>query len=168
MYKKTFGHIEPFWQLKHREFDYKKQPITVEETTAWEQQGYDYVKSFTGSMYDSRNPMPEWVNQFGGLFGLKNQTYNFYKMKTLEIMPTHSDHFRTYMRVFNTTHENVYRVLIMMEDWKPGHYLEVDGVGIVNWRAGDYYMWENFCPHAASNIGIDDRYSLQITGELIE
>jgi nitrite reductase/ring-hydroxylating ferredoxin subunit len=71
------------------------------------------------------------------------------------------------MRVFNTTHENVYRVLIMMEDWKPGHYLEVDGVGVVNWRAGDYYMWENFCPHAASNIGIDDRYSLQITGELI-
>jgi nitrite reductase/ring-hydroxylating ferredoxin subunit len=55
----------------------------------------------------------------------------------------------------------------MMEDWKPGHYLEVSGKGFVNWGAGDYFMWKNFCPHAAANIGIEDRYTLQITGELI-
>jgi hypothetical protein len=52
----------------------------------------------------------------------------------------------------------------MLEDWKPGHYLEIDGVGVVNWVAGDYFMWESNVPHAAANIGIEDRYTLQITG----
>ena len=53
-----------------------------------------------------------------------------------------------------------------MEDWKPGHYLEFNGVAVTNWVAGDYALWSADIPHAASNIGIDSRYTLQITGEL--
>jgi hypothetical protein len=62
--------------------------------------------------------------------------------------------------------ENVRRVLVLLEDWKSGHYLEVDQIGIINWSAGDYVIWNYDCQHAASNIGIEDRYTLQITGEL--
>ena len=53
-----------------------------------------------------------------------------------------------------------------MEDWKPGHYLEFNGEGWTNWSAGDYAIWSADVPHAASNIGVDPRYTLQITGEL--
>jgi hypothetical protein len=134
------------------------------EIEKWKSQGYDYVKSFSGSMYDSRNPMPEWVNRFDNIFNLKDMTYNFYKMSQLEIMPEHVDHFQTYIKLFDAKYENVVRILVMLEDWKPGHYLEIDGVGFVNWVAGDYFMWDSDVPHAASNIGIDDRYTLQITG----
>lgn len=162
------GHIGRFWNNDEvKSLQYTRQPVTQEEVDEWVAKGYDYVKSFTGSMYDSRNPMPEWVNNFAGLFDYKNLTYTFYKMQTLEIMPEHVDHYRTYMRLNEAKYEDVVRILIMLEDWKPGHYLEIDGVGIVNWIAGDYYVWESNCPHAASNIGIEDRYTLQITGEKI-
>jgi hypothetical protein len=162
------GNINPFWDMEIiSNLQYVRQPITVEEQTRWRDQGYDYVKSFTGKMFDSKNPMPDFVNKFDEIFShFKNLTYTFYKMSTLEIMPTHSDHYRTYMRIFGAETKNIYRILIMLEDWKPGHYLEINNVGIVNWKAGDYFIWNNDCPHAASNIGIQDRYTLQITAEL--
>ena len=161
------GHISPFWDNSYRTFSYIKQPVTEQEVALWKEKGYDCIKSFTGSMYDSKNPLPNWVEKFNNMFGLKNQTYNFYKMSTLEIMPPHTDHFRTYTKLFNSVSTNVCRVLIMLEDWQPGHYLEIADIGYVNWKAGDYFFWQYDVPHAASNIGVEDRYTLQITGELL-
>ena len=164
------GHISRFWDTTEiKKFNYTRQPITQEEIDEWVAKGYDYVKSYSGMMYDSRNPMPEWVFKFKDLFHtFKNMTFTFYKMSTLEIIPEHSDHYSTYIRLFEPKKQNIHRILVMLEDWKPGHYLEIDGVGIVNWIAGDYFIWKNDCKHAASNIGVEDRYSLQITAEEID
>lgn len=166
------GHISKFWDNSFKDFNYVRQPITKEESDTWIAMGYDYVKSFTGSMYDNRNPMPNWVENFTNLLRndttkmpYKNMTFTFYRMDTLEIMPVHSDHYRTYIKLHNAKPENVRRILVMLEGWKPGHYLEIDGVGITSWIAGDYFIWENDVPHAASNIGVDPRYTLQITCE---
>lgn len=160
------GHLEPFWEDNYKLFPYVKQPVTQQEIEDWKALGYDEsnVKSFTGSMYDNRNPMPEWLSLVKHMFGLYNQTYTFYRMDTLEIMPVHKDHFRTYCKINDTTPERVYRVVLMLEDWKPGHYFEMDGVSYTNWKAGDWFKWRGDVPHAASNIGVESRYTLQITG----
>lgn len=158
------GHVGRYWGDDFKNLPFVKQPVTDEEVQTWQNMGYDYIKSFTGSMYDNRNPMPEWISRLDNSFGLYNQSYTFYRMDTLEIMPVHTDHFRTYCRLNNTTPDQVYRVVMMLEDWKPGHYFEMDGVGYVNWKAGDYFKWRGDVPHAASNIGVDPRYTLQVTG----
>jgi len=160
------GHIVPFWDDDFKSFNYVKQPVTDNEVTVWRSQGYDYVKSFTGSMYTNKNILPSWTYQFHDIFLLKNQSYTFYKMQTLEIMPVHVDYYSTYISLNSAKYENICRIVVMLEDWKAGHYLEVDGNAYVNWKAGDYFSWKSDCPHAASNIGIEDRYTLQITGEL--
>jgi hypothetical protein len=163
------GHIGRFWSKEdYKNFEYVRQPLMDSEIKEWESKGYDYVKSFSGCMYDSRNPMPDWVNRFDKIFDLNNMTYNFYKMSQLEIMPDHVDHFQTYMRLFNVEYNSVRRILVMLDDWKPGHYLEVDGVGFTNWVAGDYFIWDSDVRHAAANIGTEDRYTLQITGTVIQ
>jgi len=158
------GHVGRFWNDDFKDLPFTKQPVTQEEIDTWESMGYDYIKSFTGSMYDNSNPMPEWFKTLDQMFGLYNQTYTVYRMDTLEIMPVHSDHYRTYSKLNNVSPENVYRVVMMLEDWKPGHYFELDGVGYVNWKAGDWFKWRGDVPHAASNIGVDPRYTLQVTG----
>ena len=61
---------------------------------------------------------------------------------------------------------DIVRATVMLEDWKPGHYLEVNSVPYVNWRAGDTVEWVYDTPHMAANIGLEDRYTLQITGHL--
>lgn len=166
----TKGHLIPFWKNDFVQFDYVKQPLLDDEIEKWKNEGFDknHVKSFSGSMFDNKNPMPKWIKQFDNRFGLKNQTYNFYKMETFEVMPPHSDHYNTYARLFNVDRSKVYRVIVMLEDWKPGHYFELDGRGYSNWRAGDYFMWNNDVPHAAANIGNLPRYTLQVTGEIDE
>lgn len=161
------GNIEKFWNEDFKTFSYIRQSVTDEEIKEWHTMGYDHVKSFTGKMYDNSNPLPKWVTQFDEIFGLRNQTYTFYVMETLEIMPVHKDHYRSYINRFDPIPENVSRILVMLEDWKPGHYLEVNGTGFVNWRAGDFFFWKNDIQHAASNIGTDPRYTLQITGEVV-
>ena len=159
------GHVSRFWDDDFKSLPFAKQPITEEEITKWHSQGYDHVKSFSGSMYDNRNPMPDWIKPLEELFGMYEQTYTLYRMNTLEIMPTHSDHFNTYCRLYHIPSNRVQRVIMMLEDWKPGHYFELDGVGYVNWKAGDWFKWTGDVPHAASNIGIEPRYTLQITGK---
>lgn len=164
------GHLGRFWEsTSFNQLDYVRQPITREETNEWVKKGYDYVKSYTGMMYDNRNTMPAWVDSLKGIFPIfKNMTFTFYKMNTLEIMPEHVDHFRTYMKLFDVPYNKCYRILVMLEDWKPGHYLEIDGQGIVNWIAGDYFVWQSDVPHAASNIGVEPRYTLQVTGTMVD
>ncbi len=158
------GHLGTLWDDDYKFLPYVKQPVADYEMQTWVSQGYDHVKSFTGKMYDNRNPMPEWISRISDAFGLFKQSYTFYKMSTLEIMPPHSDHFRTYAKLNNVNPSDVYRVVLMLEDWKPGHYFELNGIGYTNWKAGDWFKWKGSTPHAAANIGIEDRYTLQVTG----
>ena len=144
-------------------FDYIKQPIKESEVNRWREEGY-YHKSFTGALYSSKNPMPEWTIDISNAIGLKNCGYTFYKMDTLDIMPPHYDHFDAYCRIFNKEQNEVYRAILFLEDWKPGHYFEYNKTSFNNWNKGDYVMYSYDIEHAASNIGIEPRYTLQITG----
>lgn len=161
------GTVDCIWDDSFKQFDYVRQPIKPEEIIEWRKMGYTH-DTFSGVMYGGRNPMPAWTLEVADQMGMKNPGFVFYKMSTLEIMPPHVDHFETYSRVFNVPRERVFRGLVMLENWKPGHYLEMDKVGVVNWMAGDYFIWSADIEHAASNIGVEPRYTLQITGEYIE
>jgi hypothetical protein len=165
----NFGRLKKVWNDDFKHYNYIRKPVYQGDVDRWISEGYNYVKNFNGSMYDSSNPMPDWVHELTNKFGLKNQTYTFYKMQTLDIMPVHYDRYTGYLDYHGDAKpEKMCRVLVMLEDWKPGHYLEIDGRAITNWQAGDWYKWESNTPHAAANIGIEDRYTLQVTGEAID
>jgi len=161
------GKIPVIWDEKYKTFNYSKQPIMVEEVDMWRSQGYTH-NSFSGSMYDSTNPIPDWCKTVADNLNLALPGFVFYRMSTGIIMPTHIDHFNRYCKVFKVKRSNVYRAIVFLEDWKPGHYFEVDSNCIANYSAGEYILWSHDVPHAASNIGILDRYTLQITGVLNE
>jgi hypothetical protein len=159
------GHVHPYWTETFKSYKYKKQPITQEEINSWRSQGYTH-ESFTGVMYDSTNPIPSWCHDVSNKIGIHNPGFVFYKMVTGDIMPPHVDHFRRYCEVFNVERNDVWRGLVFLDDWKPGHYFEIDGIPIMEYKKGDYMLWSADTPHAASNIGVADRYTLQITGTL--
>lgn len=72
------GHIGRFWDEEYKNFKYTRQPVTPEEVDEWVSKGYDYVKSYTGEMYDSKNPMPKWLDSIKEIFFLyKNMTFTF-------------------------------------------------------------------------------------------
>tara|TARA_B110000914_G_C15244032_1_gene345489 strand:+ start:100 stop:606 length:507 start_codon:yes stop_codon:yes gene_type:complete len=166
MDKVTYGKVDVVWENEFKDYDYTKQPLKEEEMENWRSLGY-YHESFSGGMYDSRNPMPEWTNTVAEQVGLTNAGYVFYKLTTLDIMPNHVDHFETYCKVFQVDRNDVYRALVFLEDWASGQYLEVDHNALTSWKAGDFVLWQADVDHASANIGTTDRYALQITGTLV-
>ena len=89
-------------------------------------------------------------------------------MDTGTVMPNHSDRYVRYINLFNLQGREhlIRRALVFLEDWKSGHYLEAMDEPVVGWKAGQVTEWTYDTPHMAANIGLEPRYTLQITGHL--
>ena len=160
------GHINPWWGTSHRGLDYHNEPFNnPADLEKWRAMGYTHDK-FTGDMYDMRNPEEEWmgVSQLQEEFKFEHLSWSFYRMGSGVILPEHADTFSRFREMYNAENKIVVRALVMLEDWHQGHYVDMDGNANTNWKAGDYYVWEEDCLHTAANIGTADRYTLQITG----
>jgi len=60
--------------------------------------------------------------------------------------------------------DEIIRVNIFLEDWKTGHYFELNGNPILKWQAGDAIILDASKPHLSANAGIDPKFTMQITG----
>lgn len=163
-------HIEQFWDDEFKTIDYIVEPFNDPESVSlWVTQGYQ--AKICGELADMRHKLPTWAGKFIEIYeaqGWKDIGLAFYRMTTGTVMPVHIDLYKRYIEVFKLQgrEPSIRRALLLLEDWKPGHYLEVDGIPYVNWRAGDTVEWVYDTPHMAANIGLEDRYTLQITGHL--
>jgi hypothetical protein len=115
-------------------------------------------------MYDMRNPMPAWTEKFLNVFEGINIGLSFYKMNTCNILPPHRDTYNRYIKLFNIQDTSkIHRAVIFLEDWRPGHIFEIEQTPITNWKAGEYVLWQYDAEHMAANLGLEPRYTLQIT-----
>ena len=83
-------------------------------------------------------------------------------------MPEHQDRYVKYVDLFDLQgqEKTIRRAVIFLEDWSSGHYLEVQGKPVVQWKAGKTVEWKYDTPHMAANIGPKCRYTLQVTGHV--
>ena len=164
----THYKIEKFWDDEYKHLDYIQEPFNDPvSVNRWLTQGY--TNKICGELCDMRHILPTWNQQFIDLYssmGWQDIGVAYYRMPTGTVMPTHSDLYKRYIEVFNLQGQEhtIHRALILLEDWKSGHYLEAEGSPIVNWQAGQVVEWKYDTPHMAANIGLEDRYTLQITG----
>ena len=170
MNKSLIGKIEPFWDTQYQELSYIKEPFNnKEDMKTWRQDGYKHpTELFTGMMCKHGNNHPDWTDKIVEWlekdFGWKDVGVNFYRMETGVILPTHKDAYVQYAKMFNCKLQEIERVLLFLEDWKPGHYFELNKKAIMNYKAGCYAWWVGDIEHSAANIGKDYRYTLQLTG----
>lgn len=162
--------IPRFWDIEFKTLTYVKEQFNDPESVRiWKEQGYN--DNFTGFMCDMRSPQPSWNDKFLTIYkemGWKDIGTSYYRMDTGTVLPTHSDLYVKYIDLFNLKgkEETIRRAVVFLEDWKPGHYSEINGMGMVHWNAGTVLEWSYDTPHAAANIGIEPRYTLQITGHI--
>lgn len=161
--------LTPFWTpSSFKNLEYVNEEFNDPDSLKlWLEQGY--ANKFTGAMCDMRSEQPVWnyriIRQFEK-YGWKDIGTSYYRMSTGTVLPTHGDLYVKYVKLHNLQGQEhrIRRAIIFLEDWKPGHYSEINGHGLINWSAGDVVEWEYDVPHAAANIGLEDRYTLQITG----
>jgi hypothetical protein len=159
------GHVEPWWGQSHRGLDYINEPFNDDVSLAeWRRLGYTQTK-FTGDLYDMRFAEPQWMARFRQRFPMKNFCWSVYRMGPGTVLPEHGDTYRRFREINHLQpDQSIMRVIVFLEDWQRGHYLEMDGHPITQWRAGDWVCWQNDFLHSAANMGKTDRYTLQLTG----
>ena len=164
MPKWYYTHTEPTWS-GHRDLPYRNEPFNdPESVAAWRALGYTQTR-FTGDMYDMREVEPEWMSEVREQFAWQHFSWSVYRMRPGTVLPTHSDTYARFREVYDIADPDcIWRAVIFLEPWDSGHYFEIDGRPYVEWRAGDTVVWQNAVPHLAANMGVTDRYTLQITG----
>ena len=70
--------------------------------------------------------------------------------------------------LFNIKKDSIVRAVVMLEDWQPGQIILIDNKSYSGWKSGEYWCWKNDTKHSFYNMSIFDRYSLQITGTILE
>ena len=164
----THYKIPVFWDNQYQKLDYVNELFNdTKSLNQWTQQGY--ATKFTGDMCDMRSQQPEWNNEFIKYFharGWKDVGTSYYRMNTGTVLPTHVDLYKRYVELFDLEGREhcIHRAIIFLQDWRPGHYAEYEGQPFVKWSAGDVVEWQYDTPHMAANLGLDPRYTLQVTG----
>ena len=160
--------IEQFWDEEYKSLQYISEPFNAPiDVATWISQGYQ--SKICGDLCDMRHELPSWNNKFIEHFeslGWNDIGCAYYRMSTGTVMPVHQDRYVRYIDLFKLRGQEhrIRRALVMLEDWKSGHYLEVLGEPVTNWKAGQVFEWTYDTPHMAANIGLENRYTLQITG----
>lgn len=106
-------------------------------------------------------------NTLGNQVGVEAITISMIKQPPGMTNPLHRD---TFYRINNDyPHDSRMKVRanIFLEDWKWGHILQYDDVVVSHWRRNTGYMWNSEVLHLAANCGLEDRYTLQISGFLL-
>lgn len=162
--------LEIFWDDEYQHLDYVSEPFNdSDDVQQWLAQGYQ--PKICGDMADMRGQQPSWncrfLQHFANL-GWKDIGTSYYRMTSGTVMPVHQDRYVKYIDLFRLQGQehNIRRALVLLQDWQPGHYLEVSGRAFVHWCAGTVVEWCYDTPHMAANIGLAPRYTLQITGHL--
>jgi hypothetical protein len=163
--KYCVGKIDKNLIKEYKNLEYINKPFNNKNTIDnWRSLGHNYEK-YTGLMRDQSNPLPEWCSKIIESIPLNKSTITLYCMTPGTIMPEHSDKFIRYREIMDLKEtDDVGRAVIFLEDWKSGHYFEINEIPVVNWKKGDYVMWKNNVPHMAANLGKENRYTMQVTG----
>jgi len=162
--------LEVFWDDEFKQLDYQQEPFNdPNDVQQWLAQGYQ--SKICGDMADMRGRQPSWNHRFIQHYtslGWQHVGTSYYRMTSGTVMPVHQDRYAKYVSLFDLAGKEslIRRAVVLLEDWRPGHYLEIQGRPLVEWRAGTVVEWTYDTPHMAANVGLEPRYTLQITGHL--
>ena len=156
--------IEKTWDNFYKNLDYEERYfLDSDQTSSWAAVGHHLpVTTIFVNQSFSIDKYPHIKKHFEDL---NNIGVCFHKLTPGHYLPTHIDRYGFYKKKHNIKDSNnIHRYVIFLEDWKDGHLLTVGNTVYSNWKAGDCVGWVGETPHSAINLGLEDRYTLQITG----
>lgn len=122
-----------------------------------------YYHEGNSSIWQILDEAPQWVHDLAQQVpqDFKHRVVSVIKDDPGQFVPNHVD-LHTVLR---QTHGegDTWRYLIFLEDWKNGHYFEVDNQPVVQWQAGDWIKFHRSVWHLGANAGWEPFYSAQIT-----
>jgi hypothetical protein len=98
---------------------------------------------------------------------LENHTIGMIKIDPGCTLPWHKDSFYMLRQKRQDWEEQEMipvRYLILLEDWKNGHFIQFENTVVSQWRAGDCWFFCHETFHLGTNAGLESLISLQVSG----
>ena len=83
------------------------------------------------------------------------------------VIPLHRDTFFQISKRYPDRKDKKVRANIYLEDWKFGHFIQFDDKVSTYWKAGEGFLWDSKVLHLGANAGMQDKYTLQVSGFLL-
>jgi len=82
------------------------------------------------------------------------------------VLPWHMDRY-FYLKNANPTDTRpVWRFLLFLSDWQIGHMIQVKDSVYYGWKRGDVIVWQPDSYHLSANVGLETKWTCNITGFL--
>lgn len=114
-----------------------------------------------------RPDLPDVAEQVAGESGLLKATVSVIRQPPGNTIPWHQDqYFQLKKRLTpeEQSRSSIWRFLVFLEDWKAGHFFQIEKTPVIKWRAGDVVTFEPSAFHLSGNMGTEDKLTMQITG----
>lgn len=159
--------IPILWGDKHRTIQYVSTKFKDrDQESTWLLAGHQNG-ALTIESHAIKKPY-SWMEYLVDYFpDLENISFCFSRFVPGTYFPMHVDRYGFYAKnngIVDLSH--IGRYILFIEDAAPGHFLQIDDKIYHNWPAGFCVGWRSNTPHLAANLGLVDRYTLQITGTL--
>ena len=161
------GCIGVVWHNEYQYLPYQYFPVDSAQLDTYVKQGYESVKSFTAETYTDQDNMPQCAKNMERVFGLYDQRYEFFRARPLDIAPPYHINVNHFCQVYNIDKHDVWHSVVMLDNWKPGQYIEINGKPFCQWKAGDWFKWKNtpLATFAYANVCQYNFYLIKITGK---
>ena len=104
--------------------------------------------------------------ELGNKLGIEAITVSTIMQPPGNVNPLHRDTFFQIKTKYPKNTRTIVRCNIFLEDWKAGHFLQFEDEIDTHWKKGDGHMWDSKVLHIGANAGMEDKYTLQISGFL--
>lgn len=134
-------------QTCYRQYDALEKYYNEHNSKVWQM-----FEDSPNYIHDLANKVPQ---------GFKHHVVSVIRIDPGNTIPNHLDKHYKLKEEFGDGEIN--RFLVFLEDWKKGHYFEVQDQPYIKWRRGD---WVSFGPidwHLAGNMGDQPLYCAQVT-----
>jgi len=108
-------------------------------------------------------------DNIGNQLGMEVVTVSTIKQPPGCVIPYHRDTFYQINQKFPNRTDLKVRANIHMENYKLGHFIQYTSLKdkietFVDWEAGDTLIWDSSVLHLGANAGMENKYTMQISG----
>lgn len=134
--------------------EYVKYGWTQHNTKSWKTTNFDPKITF------------DWEQRVINQLPLDKAVATIHRQDPGQTLPWHYDRFFMLKRLHPDDPRPIWRFLVFLEDWKLGHFLQVGDSVLHHWQQGDTVVWKPGKEHLATNVGLEKKWTCNVTGFL--
>jgi hypothetical protein len=140
---------------------------------------HDTVGGFPKSYHEDNTRIQQlWFTEddvdyekLGSLLGMEVKTVSSILQPPGNVVTLHRDTFFKFKNLYPNDTRLKVRANVYLEDWSPGHLIHYqdknhEWQSSTHWKAGDGFIWDSDHLHLSANAGLENKYTLQISGFL--